>query len=575
MGHTCANLNGELFFIWGGANDNLSSTSRADSQLWIYETLTGYWRRRECTGECPPHLSGSTCSLIGRKMYVFGGHSSAQDNWLNNLFCLDLDTFEWKDLGSKIRAEPTKPIRCDKCSSWTFNGRFYIFGGYGWSQIEHLSQLHDRQKDLQLVADHRWPKFGWNNQLVEFDPRENTWRWPSYAGKCPSARAAHSGAMMESKYYLFGGRNSQERLNDLYSFDMHTFEWTRIAIIEDQIGPISSTSLIVHGSNLPFDFSDSAEQNNRTSELDERNIEPHSVMEIDDDDGDVLNSSDDESDRFSRAQGVAPHQLDIPLDPNNSSHEEGDISDRLECANQRWSLGSLELPETSNSSLDCSVEAVEVHDLGDNSADDEESADPRAAIIDWPSRDQDLDQLDHQLLDQRFVDESPNVPQESTTQNNLMIQTQASVPLARSFCSFTPISSNDIVLYGGISKQDKILDDCWIFDIERTRWTQLDLKHKRPRLWHSAARTRNRELVIIGGSCSVKVDEFCSEVLTISSEPKSLKRLSLDSVARSIRIKSVMESRSLPSTIGKLIRLRKQAIALTMRRPQRPSTQLT
>lgn len=584
MGHTCTNLNGELFFIWGGADDSLASTSRANSQLWIYETLTGYWRRRECTGECPPYLSGATSCLIGGKMYTFGGHSVAQDNWLNNLYCLDLDSFVWTDLSSRSKADPSKPIRCDKSSSWSFNGRVYIFGGYGWAQTEHLLQLLDKQKDLQLTPDNRWPKFGWNNQLVEFNPRDNTWRWPSYSGKCPSARAAHSGDIMQNKYYLFGGRNSQERLNDLYVFDMDSFEWTQIAVVEMPVG--ASFTSFLQSSNQVSQIGDNqalemdGQVNNHEADTYSDIEEDQSIIEIDLDD-DRENPFVDDLDNLPRLTSDKTSLIN-----NNSRVEDGnemhsddsnlsapEVAHNSSCTVHRWSIDSHDRSNQTISSEDCNCSNNQILEITQSAAQDESNQPIEHMTNQQPEiRNANHDNYMIELEDEQ-IDVEGGIQIVELDEPDVENQSQTPVlPEGRSFSSFTPISATDIMLYGGISSQDIVLDDCWIFNVVQNRWTQVELKHKLPRLWHSAARTRNNELVIIGGSCSIKVDEFCSDVLAISLEPKSLKRLALDTVARSIRIKTMKLCKGLPSTIEKLIRLRKQAIALTMRRTQqRPS----
>lgn len=542
MGHTCANLNGELFFVWGGVDDKVAYVTTRNNDLWIYETITGYCRRRICSGECPPHLSASSSALINQKMYVFGGHSTSLDNWLNSLYCLDLDTFVWKDLGSQAKGEPTKPIRSDKCVSWSHHGRFYVFGGYGWSQIEHLLQLLDQQKDLQLTPDHRWPKFGWNNQLVEYNPVDNTWRWPSYTGKCPSARAAHSGALMGDKYYLFGGRDSRERLNDLYTLDMKTFEWSQIAVVSDPTGHSRLDRPIRH----LLEPAESEQQDDADNEdvMDEMRREAISVEE-------ELTPSPSAGLQESSNRLGLDNTAELNYDDDDDDEDEDGDEYPTEYPHpshllERWSLSSNQ-PASCSTSLDHpNCLHMNLHSMDIDEARDHSSSDDN-------SDQNDLDQQHQQSVEP--------------------IDPPAATPVGRSFSSFTPISDRDIMLYGGVSSQDENLADCWLFNTERACWTQLDLKNKHSRLWHTGARTKNNEVVIIGGSNSDKVDEFCSDVVTISTEPKSLKRLALDSVSRSIRMRSIHKMKNLPSTIGKLIKLRKQAMALTMRRHHRPQVQ--
>lgn len=514
MGHTCANLNGELLFIWGGtpsdhvgggqqqhvANEERAGRerqqtdeqmlSRRNADLWIYETLTGYWRHRRCSGECPPYLSSCSSCLIGQKMFIFGGHSTELDDWLNCLYCLDLETFQWTDVGSRASArEPTKPIRSDKNVCWSHANKLYVFGGYGWSRTEAFMDILDRQRDFQLTPDFRWPKFGWNNQLVEFDPWRNTWRWPAYSGKCPSARAAHSGTLMgDGKFYLFGGRDSCERLNDLYTFDMKTFEWTQLAILDD--GQPIQRPVISH----------------------------------------LLESS--------------------------AGDEHGQLSEEIpEAHSGRLVMAAEPMPSSSSSTDPGGQQASSLaHGSG-------------KPIIDYQSDDDYEDDEEHphpsHLLERWSLSSQQPPPDNSSEENSEPVRGRQ--PAGRSFCSFTPINDEIIILFGGVSSQDQNLSDCWQLNIRKNKWAPLMInpKHKRPRLWHSGSRTKQGEVVIIGGSSSDKIDEFCSDVLVISLEPRSLKRLALDAASRSVRLKTIRNCSHLPSTICKLIRLRKQAIALT------------
>lgn len=574
MGHTCANLNGDLFFVWGGTDENVAFIPSPNTHLWIYETLTGYCRHRSCFGECPPYLSGITSTLIGQKMYVFGGHSTAHDNWLNSLYCLDLETFIWKDLGSHAKAEPTKPIRSDKCVSWSFNGRLYVFGGYGWSQVEHLIQLLDIQQDLQVTPDYRWPKFGWNNQLVEFNPNDNSWRWPKYSGKVPSARAAHSGALMGSRYYLFGGRDSQQRLNDLYTFDMKTFEWNQIATFSSDQPLERPIGHLLESSDDDRERQEERQADDEEEDYQNEMLADQIAEEIQEQEELIPSSSasaqllENPEPKPSTTNNL--HLIDIEDDDDDEAADYGYEYNHPSHLLERLSLSSHQ-SITGSSNLN-DIDCLDQHQSDQNEEDGETNNNIRmqnpSYLYSSSNSSQDI-----------IVNNAQQVPQQQQPANDQINREGDSVaestadrtvneviiPPGRSFSSFTPIDGQNILLYGGVSSQDENLDDCWMFNIKHCRWTRVNLRNKLPRLWHTGSRTRNNEVVIIGGSSSDKVDEFCSEVLTIAFEPKSLKRLALDAVSRSIKMRTVTRTNGLPPTITKLVKLRKQAMLLSMR----------
>lgn len=605
IGHTCLSLNGELLLVWGGSSDSDEDEDQINTDIWIFETLTGYWRRKKCSGECPPYTSSATSALIGKRMFVFGGQEKVDriSHWTNSLYCLDLETFIWTNLGIRAKAEPTMPIKCDKCVSWTYDGKFYIFGGYGWSQIEHMLHLLDRQKDLQLAPDSRWPRFGWNNQLVEYDPKDDTWRWPSYKGKCPSARAAHSGALIGDTYYIFGGRDCQERLNDMYTFDMKTFEWNQITVssggsLRSSLRPIghlledsleagsvnenhSSSSNETTGQMVDDDESETVDEEmiqESLREIDYPAPSPSTSCPLGSTSIATATTTNRNHTPSASPSWISDDEDDEPYEYPHPSHllERGSLSSNHsssnrydECLNEMMNLTNQEHQQQHQQSRP--MDQAYVNNGNSNNSN---GSDDNNTIYEATSQQQQQQpQQQHEAVNPLEIDNDQLVASGGGNSDLDRKQQEPLVPVGRSFSSFTPISDQDILLYGGVSSQDKNLDDCWLFNINKNHWTPLDLKNRnKPRLWHTGCRTKSNEVVIIGGSSSDKVNEFCTDVFSISMEPKSLKRLALDATARSVRMRSIRRVKGLPATIMKLIKLRKQAVVMNMRGTQRAST---
>lgn len=374
LGHICVTYN-NLILVWGGYKDSID---KEPEDLWLYNPLSQCWSVKKCQGSIPPGLSGSTSSIIDDKLYVFGGYADSAEGHLNSLYCLDMKTLVWSQIENIHGIEP---VPSDKCVSWTYESKLYIFGGYGSPNVEHINQLIDKQPNLHFTRDSTsaWSyRRGWNNQLVEYDPVTNQWNWPTYSGGCPSARAAHAGALMGDIYYIFGGRDHQCRLNDLYSLDMKTKVWSKITT---KITPIQQQQL--------------------------------STIQHSSDNNNIVSSSNSQQD--------------------NSETK----------------------------------------------------------------------------------------------------------PQGRSWTSFTPISSDTIVLYGGFSQEETALDDCWLFNIQHETWTRVPLLLSKPRLWHTGVRSPYDEIIIYGGSATTvhSIDIkgttrlYCDELLTLRLSPKTLVRSALDSVA--------------------------------------------
>ena len=70
---------------------------------------------------------------------------------------------------------------------------------------------------------------GWNNQLVVYDPEEDSFAWPDAWGDVPPPRAAHAAVCSpEAGVFLFGGRLESSRMNDLFHLDLLTLRWRRL-----------------------------------------------------------------------------------------------------------------------------------------------------------------------------------------------------------------------------------------------------------------------------------------------------------------------------------------------------------
>lgn len=483
VGHICVALNdGALFLLWGGANNRLASSVSSSTYLWMYNTLTNYCTRQYCTGECPPDSSGATSSLIGHQLYVFGGLSFSENYCMNGLYCLDLRTFVWRNLNLNASAQPTSPINSAKCVSWSYNGRLYVFGGYGCAQVEHFIQLLDNQPDFNIVTDSRWPATGWNNQLVEYDPRSNNWRWPKYSGKVPSARAGHTGALMHSKYYLFGGRNDHERFNDLYVFDMQTFNCSRLAVFSsDEM----SVGLVRPLSEFSY-FNPDIVSNDRQQRPPLQQLLSHAIQRA----------------------GIIPSQH---LRDNNTGSTSSNSHH-----NQAVNVSSSVPPPTP------------------------------------------LSQSNRNNL------QSASYSCQSSFHRANGFALKPDVPPSRSLSSFTPINSEEILLCGGVTSQLGNNCDFWLFNIRTNHWTRLDINIKSPKFWHTASCTRSNEVVIIGGSCTSNPRVPCSEIWLVSLEPKSLKRLALDSVSKFVSFEKITKIVGLPYDIVDLIQCRKQAMSLSV-----------
>ena len=81
--------------------------------------------------------------------------------------------------------------------------------------------------------------------------------------------------------------------------------------------------------------------------------------------------------------------------------------------------------------------------------------------------------------------------------NNIAVNSKS--PPGRSWHSFTPISDDLIILYGGFSQHKKPLNDCWMFKVSTLTWIEIELSFNKPRLWHTATCSPFGEIIVFGG----------------------------------------------------------------------------
>ncbi|XP_021936082.1 kelch domain-containing protein 2-like isoform X2 [Zootermopsis nevadensis] len=222
---------GDWMIVWGGYVDHEQQTSTSQihthyhhtDELWIYNCLTEVWERILTKGDIPHRNSGS-CGLLHEDfLYIFGGfhgmdNAGSVNGNSNYLFRLDLTTMTWEWL------HPTgnQPAPCDKLAGWVYDDKLYFFGGFGPQPEFGVPFQHVIDPSTEPSG---WPR-GWNNQLVVYNPVNNSWEWPKVQGPTPSPRAAHAADISGHKVYVFGGRIGNTRNNDLHCLDMDSMMWS-------------------------------------------------------------------------------------------------------------------------------------------------------------------------------------------------------------------------------------------------------------------------------------------------------------------------------------------------------------
>jgi len=207
--HTASNVNDHMF-IFGGYADELTS----NHCLLLSETSQkGKFNKIRVSGDIPSPRERHSSSLIGKKIFVFGGYNRGPELYYNSLYYLDSETLTWY----KVEPKGVPPERRCGHTSCVIDGKIWIFGGRGKYK---QSIWNTNSENLCYMSD-----------LYCYDPASNEWYHYEPRGLGPSGRALHTATAVGRKMYIFGGANSSgtnevSGFCDLYELDIDTMTWT-------------------------------------------------------------------------------------------------------------------------------------------------------------------------------------------------------------------------------------------------------------------------------------------------------------------------------------------------------------
>ncbi|KAJ5068768.1 acyl-coa-binding domain-containing protein [Anaeramoeba ignava] len=165
--------------------------------LWVFDLRQAKWEEKATKGERPGNLLGHTCTQYGNKMILFGGMNGKCSN---ELYELDLKTFEWK----KLRKCPYKGRHSQTACLEEETSTIWFFGGY-------------------LGKSER------SNEMITYNIKKNKWHKYHMYGDVPSPRSSCSAILWKHFIYLFAGYNENVGYyNNLYSFNTQNLTWTEI-----------------------------------------------------------------------------------------------------------------------------------------------------------------------------------------------------------------------------------------------------------------------------------------------------------------------------------------------------------
>jgi len=212
--HT-ASVIGQKVYIFGG-NDG----AKRLNDLWIIDTKRMQWQKIYANGPIPKERSGHTCSVIGDNLWIFGGVTGGGKIHLNDVWILDTVAMEWRI----VTPSGPKPRERSGHSAATIGDKIYIFGGYDGE---------GRLDDIWIL-----------------DTTNIKWKQPGIKGHPPKERKSHTATSIGENILVFGGYGGSDRLNDLWNFNTIKMEWEQIKVNNKLPGGRSAHSASLVDSRL-------------------------------------------------------------------------------------------------------------------------------------------------------------------------------------------------------------------------------------------------------------------------------------------------------------------------------------
>ncbi|KAH7928465.1 galactose oxidase [Leucogyrophana mollusca] len=174
---------------------------------------------RKTTGDVPSRLVGATTTVVGSKMYLFGGRLVTERRMVSDLYVFDLETFVWE----MLHPHPDDDVpaaRYFHCTE-TWNNQLIVFGGMGntpnSNNPEDLCVLNDvRIFDLSSM---RWLPASLTNGAALDSNAE---------ALVPKPRYAHLSSITSDRLFIIGGQDlSNIWLDDVYVYDLLGKAWVQ------------------------------------------------------------------------------------------------------------------------------------------------------------------------------------------------------------------------------------------------------------------------------------------------------------------------------------------------------------
>jgi N-acetylneuraminic acid mutarotase len=247
---------GSEFYVFGGGAldaNQFNDVLRIDWRQGTVQVLT-------TTGQRPSARTGASLLSVGDgddELLLFGGIGAAEGRWFNDVYVLDLNTLQWRQLKcSEIDGEAPTPR--DKFCALKLNAdQVLCYGGFGPVDARTaMKPASDDDDDENALSDDETATFGWSGEVWVLTASSGVWQLQACGGDVPDGRAGAAAALLgNNTVYVFGGRDSTKRTNAFYALDVDTWSWKAVqargqypmARCFHLAAAISPTRLLVYG----------------------------------------------------------------------------------------------------------------------------------------------------------------------------------------------------------------------------------------------------------------------------------------------------------------------------------------
>ncbi|KAF5382645.1 hypothetical protein D9615_002796 [Tricholomella constricta] len=170
---------------------------------------------RKTTGDVPAKLVGASTTVVGSKMFLFGGRLVTERKMVSDLYMFDLESFVWEKIAVSPDDDLPRPRYFHSADTW--NNKLIIFGGMS-NQPDSINP-----DELCVLNDVRFFDITSRHWLPATQPPV-----PVPESLLPRARYAHLSSVTADRLFIIGGQDFNNTwLDDVCVYDLVANTWVQ------------------------------------------------------------------------------------------------------------------------------------------------------------------------------------------------------------------------------------------------------------------------------------------------------------------------------------------------------------